>query len=65
MPDRAPLRPILFDCPLTGYKVQGLIADSPADLSGHHYESVHCSACNGVHLVDVATERVIGATPKR
>jgi hypothetical protein len=52
----------LYRCPTTGHKVQGLLhgrarcADDTAT-----YETVTCLACNGVHLVNPRSGRIIGA----
>ncbi len=46
-------RPVLFDCPRTGQKVQGLVAAEEVPGDGNtRYEPVSCLACAGVHFVD-------------
>lgn len=54
-------RPVLFDCPVTGQKVQGLIAEETSAAPGTRYETVACLACSGVHLVDPVQGAVLGA----
>ncbi len=41
---------VLYVCPRTGLRVQGLIAEEPA--AGATSVSVDCPICNSVHLVD-------------
>jgi hypothetical protein len=48
----------LFRCPTTGHRVQGL-AHGPT--SENMYETVTCSACSRVHLVNPNTSHVAGA----
>jgi hypothetical protein len=50
----------LHRCPITGYKVQGFIADYPAE-NRHVYEALTCLACNRIHLVDPKTGKVAGS----
>ncbi|HEY7843418.1 MAG TPA: hypothetical protein VID30_07060 [Bradyrhizobium sp.] len=61
MADRQSWRPILFDCPQTGHKVQGLVAEEAFRTSEPHYETVRCLACAGVHFVDPMRGKVLGA----
>jgi hypothetical protein len=61
MADRERWRPILFNCPRTGQKVQALLAEEAFDSDGTRYEAVSCLACSGIHLVDPAGGRVLGA----
>jgi hypothetical protein len=63
MTERQRWRPILFDCPRTGQKVQGMIAEQVSETSETHYESVSCLACSGVHFIDPVRGRVLGANP--
>jgi hypothetical protein len=52
----------LYRCPVTGHKVQGLVGDNPAAPDDTTtYETVTCSACGRVHLVNQSTGRVAGA----
>lgn len=53
-------RPILFDCPRTGQKVQGLVAEALPDIGKAHYEPVSCLACSGVHFVDPVSGKMLG-----
>jgi len=61
MADRQTWRPILFDCPLTGQKVQGLIAE---EATGESYDTVNCLACAGVHFIDRTRGTVVGVPRK-
>jgi hypothetical protein len=61
MADRQSWRPILFDCPQTGHKVQGMIAEETFAGREPRYEAVACLACAGVHFVDPAHGKVLGA----
>jgi hypothetical protein len=62
MSDRQSWRPILFDCPRTGHKVQTLLAEETTG-AGTRYETVSCLACSGIHLVDPLDGKVLGAGP--
>jgi len=61
MADRQRWRPILFDCPQTGQKVQALIAEEAFGSGDPGYETVSCLACAGTHFVDPVRGRVLGA----
>lgn len=68
MADRQHWRPVLFNCPRTGNKVQALLAEQPAGTAGTRhqdadaqYQTVSCLACAGIHLVD-RDGKVLGAT---
>jgi hypothetical protein len=61
MAERQRWRPVLFDCPQTGHKVQGLLAEPVSGTAEIRYESVSCLACSGVHFVNPANGRVLGA----
>ena len=60
MADQQSLRPILFHCPQTGHRVQGLIATETAGTRIEDYETVSCIACSGVHFVNVRSGVVLG-----
>ncbi len=64
MADRPRWRPILFDCPPTGHKVQGLIAEEAFRGDEIRYESVHCLACGSAHFVDPVGGKVLGAATR-
>jgi len=49
----------IFRCPHTGRNVQGWVADDP-DVEDDAYESVICSACTRLHLVNPKTGKVLG-----
>jgi len=52
----------LFQCPTTGYKVQGYVEDFVAEDSAREntYEPVTCTLCSRVHLVNPKTGKVLG-----
>jgi hypothetical protein len=50
----------LYRCPITGHRVQGLVPGNATDETTA-YEPVTCLACNGVHLVNPRSGRVLGA----
>jgi hypothetical protein len=51
----------LYRCPKTGHKVQGLVRANARSADYTVYETVMCLACNGVHLVNPSSGRVLGA----
>jgi hypothetical protein len=53
----------LYRCPATGYNVQGFVADHPAK-DDTVFQSVTCTACSRVHLVNPKTGKVVGADKK-
>jgi len=61
MAERQRWRPILYDCPQTGRKVQSLLAEQVSTTGETHYESVSCLACSGVHFIDPVQGKVLGA----
>ena len=61
MSDRARFRPMLFDCPRTGQKVQGLFAEEAFSAGDPRYEPVSCLACSGVHFIDPVRGKILGA----
>jgi len=69
MADRQSWRPVLFNCPRTGNKVQALLAEEATGVgtryegAGTRYETVSCLACSGIHLVDPIDGKVLGAAP--
>ena len=50
------MKPVIYKCPETGLCVDHWF--EPAD-NGETFESLHCRACNHVHLVNVTTGRVL------
>jgi len=54
----------LYRCPTTGHKVQGLVPANARSTDDAGYESITCLACNGVHLVNPRSGRVLGAAAK-
>lgn len=63
MTDRRVWRPIIFLCPSTGDRVQGLLPDGTPDPAPGDLYPILCAACDGVHFIDLQTGTVIG--PKR
>ncbi len=61
MADRQRWRPVLFNCPQTGHKVQGLVAEEAFVTGEPRYETVNCLACAGIHFVDPVRGTVLGA----
>jgi hypothetical protein len=50
----------LYRCPNIGLRVQGFSADDVA-VDTHTYEPVVCTACKQTHLINPATDFVLGA----
>lgn len=52
----------VYQCPTTGYKVQGYVANFVADDPERDdaYEPVTCTLCSRVHLVNPKTGKVLG-----
>jgi hypothetical protein len=46
-------------CPATGLKVQAWFADEVSANDGEIYESLTCTACSQVHLVNRSTGRTL------
>jgi hypothetical protein len=55
------MTPFLYRCPNISLKVQGWVADDPAERGEDMYETVICTACTRLHLVNPATGKVLGA----
>jgi hypothetical protein len=52
---------VVFRCPVTGFKVQGLVADDMmSDAAGFYYVSIECTACTRSHLVNPVNGKVLG-----
>ena len=49
----------LYRCPNTGLNVQGWIADDPTDDKAVRFEPVTCTICNGLHLVNPKTGKLL------
>jgi hypothetical protein len=48
---------LLYRCPYTGKMVQAFLADAmDASANSETFETVHCAACSGVHLVSSTGE---------
>jgi hypothetical protein len=55
-----PMRRFIFDCPTTGYRVQGWLPDEDHDHKLDTYEAVSCHACGCLHWVNPRSGRVLG-----
>ncbi len=60
MAARKTWRPIIFSCPDTGDRVQGLLPDVP-EPRADDLHTITCAACDGVHFIDPRTGAMIGA----
>jgi hypothetical protein len=49
----------IFRCPVTRETVQGWLASKPTEASGDVYEGVACIACNGSHLINFKTGKML------
>jgi hypothetical protein len=54
------MAPFLYRCPNTGLNVQGWVADDPTERDKETYETVTCTACTRLHVVNPSTGRVLG-----
>lgn len=63
MADRRAWRPIIFSCPTTGDRVQGLLPDDTSEPAADDLHSISCAACDGVHFFNLRTGKVIGPKP--
>jgi hypothetical protein len=45
----------IYRCPVTGYNVQGFVADDPIKGAGDVFRPVTCTVCAQVHLVNPKT----------
>jgi len=51
----------IFRCPNTGLNVQGWVADDLTESGNEIYETITCTACTRLHVVNPATGKVLGA----
>jgi len=51
----------LYRCPVTGYKMQGFVADDPTETDGNVYEPLTCALCGRIHLINPVSGNVLGA----
>jgi hypothetical protein len=61
MADRDSWRPVLFECPRTGSRVQAMLHEDTARFDDTSYETVSCPACASMHFVNARTGVVLGA----
>ena len=52
-------RPFLFRCPTTGLTVQGMVGAEPPEDESRRYTGIECTACGRMHLVNVATLKLL------
>jgi hypothetical protein len=51
----------VYQCPTTGFKVQGFVADDPErERDDEDYEPVTCTICTRTHLINPKTGKVLG-----
>jgi hypothetical protein len=53
---------LIFRCPATGQNVQGWFSDDARDAGEGSYETVVCTACRNVHLVNPVSGKTLGAS---
>jgi len=51
--------PFLYRCPNTGFQVQGYSPEQTSDDESS-YEAITCLICKQLHLVNLATGKVLG-----
>lgn len=61
MADRMSWRPILFSCPNTGDRVQGLLPADATELESDDLHPISCAACEGIHFFNPRTGAIIGS----
>jgi hypothetical protein len=52
--------PFIYRCPNTGLNVQGFVADDPTEGEAETYQSITCTICTRLHLVNPKTGKVLG-----
>jgi hypothetical protein len=52
-------RPFIFRCKATGLNVQGTIEGDPLPDDRNQYQAVACTACGRLHLVNMATLKLL------
>jgi hypothetical protein len=50
---------LVYRCPATGLNVQGFFADEVPATEADSYESVTCTACTRVHLINRSTGKTL------
>jgi hypothetical protein len=56
------MRTSIFRCPATGQKVQGWFSDDGSNTDDESYETVACTACRSIHLVNPVTGKTLGSS---
>lgn len=59
MADIRAWRPIIFSCPNTGDRVQGLLPADASEPLADELHSISCAACDGVHFINLRTGAVV------
>ncbi len=52
----------IFRCPTTGRNVQAWFADDRPEAGADTYETVTCTACGKIHLVNPKTRKALGVS---
>jgi hypothetical protein len=52
----------LYQCPATGFQVQGWVHDDEPDDGRETYEGVHCPACQRFQFANPKTGKVLGSS---
>ena len=56
---------LLFNCPVTGIRVQHWLDDDNPSKPGDGYQSIVCQACARLHFVNRKTGRLLGQKEER
>jgi hypothetical protein len=55
----------IYQCPTTGYLLQGWFADSGREGGAETYEGLTCLVCRQIHFVNRHTGDMVGGGPAR
>jgi len=59
------MRVVSYYCPATGKKVDGWVYELDSGESTKIYDVVGCTACQGIHLVSLATSKTLAGQGRR
>jgi hypothetical protein len=59
------MRVVSYYCPATGKKVDGWVYERELEKRALTYDVVGCTACHGIHLVNLATSRTLAGERRR
>ncbi|TMJ01244.1 MAG: hypothetical protein E6G97_16810 [Alphaproteobacteria bacterium] len=59
------MRVVSYYCPATGKKVDGWVYELDSDESTKIYDVVGCTACQGIHLVNLTTSKALTGQGRR